>query len=110
MNSHPESSSPPPPLPPSLGLAITSLVLGLLAIFLSFVLLGGLLGVVGLILGFIHLRGKRGPNGMAWWGVALSVLGILASVGFGALYFRGFKQIMKAMESMGSGTALTEWQ
>lgn len=110
MNSYPESSSPPPPLPPSLGLAIASLVLGLLAIFLSFVLLGGLLGLVGLVLGLVHVKRRRGPNSMAWWGVALSVLGIFASVGFSAVYFRGFKQIMKAMESMGSGTALTEWQ
>jgi peroxiredoxin len=100
------------PLQPQgrLGLAIASLVLGVLAVVLSFLLVGGVLGVVGLILGFVHLKKRRRPNGMACWGVGLSVAGIIAGIGFGVLYYPVYKAVRKVMEARGSGPSATEWQ
>jgi hypothetical protein len=86
----------PPPqdarssLPPPTGLALASLVLGIAALGLSFVLLGFLIGAVGATLGIAYLMKKRGPTAMARCGVVLSFLGIFASIGFGALYFHYF--------------------
>jgi hypothetical protein len=83
----------PPPqdaqsaFPPSTGLALASLLLGIAAVGLSFLVIGFLLGAVGLILGFVYLNRKRGPKGMAYWGIGLSVVGVLASIGFAALYY-----------------------
>ena len=51
MNSDPESTAFPLEPPPSPGLAIASLVLGILAVALSFLLVGGMLGLLGLIIG-----------------------------------------------------------
>jgi hypothetical protein len=73
--------------PPSTGLALASLVLGIAAVGLSFVLVGILIGMVGATLGVAYLMKKRGPTTMARWGVALSLLGIFASICFAALYF-----------------------
>jgi len=73
--------------PPSTGLALASLLLGIAAVGLSFLLIGFLLGAVGFILGYAYLNKKRGPKGMAFWGIGLSVLGILASIGFAVLYY-----------------------
>ena len=110
MNSNLETAAPPPSPLPKLGLAIASLVLGILAVVLSLFLVGGLLGVVGLILGLIHVKGQRGPNAMAWSGIGLSAVGILATIGMSVLYFQGYKQFQKAMATMGSGTPVQEWQ
>jgi peroxiredoxin len=86
------------------------LVLGILAICLSFLLVGGLFGVIGLILGVVHLCRRRAFRGMAWWGSALSLLGLLAVAGFGFLYFRVYKEVRSAMESYGSPTTPAEWK
>ena len=111
MNANLDASAPPPLPPPlpKLGLAIASLVLGILALVLSLVLVGGLLGVVGLILGIVHVKGKRGPNGMAWAGISLAVLGILATLSVSALYYRGYQQFKKTMAAM-NGSPVEEWQ
>lgn len=92
------------------GLAIAALVLGILAVVLSFLLVGGVLGAVGLILGFVHLKRRRRPNGMAWWGVSLSMVGLIISIGFGTLYYQGYRALKKAMEERGSRPSATEWQ
>jgi peroxiredoxin len=86
----------PPPLSgvsPRGGLAVTSLVLGILAACFSFLLVGIVLGLIGLVLGVVHLRRSRPSKAMAWWGVGLSVFGLAASVGFGAFYFYAYKRI-----------------
>jgi hypothetical protein len=73
--------------PPPTGLALASLLLGIAALGLSFILLGFLIGAVGAALGMSYLMKKRGPTTMAFWGVGLSLLGIFASIGFAVLYF-----------------------
>jgi len=94
-------------------LAIASLVLGILALVLSLFLIGILFGLIGVILGLVHLRRHRGSNGMAWWGVGLSMLGILASVGLGIAYYQGFKQLKQMIASEGTaggGVAVEAWE
>jgi len=106
-DSTPASSSPSYP-----GLAIASLVLGVLAVVLSFLLLGGVLGLIGLGLGIAHLARKRKPAGMARWGVALSVLGILASVGFVILYYSAYQKFTNEMQSASQNERVdfTKWE
>jgi peroxiredoxin len=103
-------SVPPPISAVGGGLAITSLVLGILAICLSFLLVGGLLGLVGLIFGVVHLSRRRAFRGMGWWGVGLSSCGLLAAAGFGFLYFRFFQQTRSAWESRTPHTPLAAWE
>ncbi len=82
MNATPPPLTPPlsPPPQPRPGLAIASLVLGILAFLSSFVLVGALFGLIGLILGFVHLSRKQGRNGLAWTGIGLSVVSIVISL------------------------------
>jgi len=47
---------------------------------------------------------------MPWWGSTLSLVGLLASVGFSILYFQAYKHVRAAMESAGSTTVLTDWE
>jgi peroxiredoxin len=70
------------------GLAVASLVLGILSCMLSLLVVGGLFGLAGLVLGLVYVSKRRGRNGLAWWGVGLSIAGILASVSLGSLYYR----------------------
>src|SRR2546422_8412968 len=101
MNAAPPSPT-SPPLPPHLGLAIASLVLGIMAFLFSLFVVGALFGVIGLVLGWIHIAGKRGPNAMAWWGVGLSLVGIIAGVGLGVVYFKLGREFYKNVASMSS--------
>jgi peroxiredoxin len=89
--------------PPSTGLALASLVLGILAVALSFLVIGAVLGLIGLALALVHFSRKRGPVRMAGWGVGLSLLGIAASVGFALLYVSFFHIFQKAMQSASQG-------
>lgn len=78
-------SPPPVPFPPqtgasSGGLAIASLVLGIMAVLLGIFVLGGLFGLLGLILGVIHLVRSRSHRSFAIWGVVLSIIGCLMAV------------------------------
>lgn len=105
----------PPPAPelsskPSapLGLAIASLVLGILSLVLSIVVLGALLAVVGLAVGAIYLRRESSRKGMARWGVALSVLGLVASLGFGAVYYTFYRHVMAGMAN--GNADLEKWE
>lgn len=77
-----------PPLPPQVqttqprtGLAIASLVIGILAVFSSILVVGAFAGLLAILLGAIHISKRRGPNGMAWAGIGLSVLSITISAG-----------------------------
>ncbi|MCU0770704.1 MAG: redoxin domain-containing protein [Verrucomicrobia bacterium] len=93
MDMQPPSPSAVPGLRPRTGLAIACLVLGILSVFSSLLLVGALLGLLALLLGALHIAKRRGPNGMAWTGMALSVLGIGLSAGLAVLYFKGFETL-----------------
>ena len=71
-------------MPTTPGWAIASLILGILALSLSFHWIGGWLGLTGLILGVVHFQARKRPKGLAWWGISLSTLGIFASI-YGAV-------------------------
>jgi hypothetical protein len=85
----------PPPISPAAprrtGLAIASLVLGILALPASLLVIGALFGLCGLILGFAHLRRGHGGHGLAWTGIILSSVAMLLGISIGVLgisYFR----------------------
>jgi peroxiredoxin len=110
MNPNPEIAPPEPPAAPRAGLAIASLVLGLLACVLSLFLIGAVCGLVGLILGLVHVAKKRGPNAMAWWGMGLSVASILVSVALGAVYYHMAMQIRNRATSTLGDESWTKWE
>jgi thiol-disulfide isomerase/thioredoxin len=80
--------------PPGEGLAVGSLVLGILAVALSPAVVGGLLAVLGLALGLAHLTAGRAHRRMARWGAVLSAVGLVVSLGAGLSYYRFFKTHM----------------
>src|SRR5688572_16850876 len=101
------SSESAPPPSTRLGLAVAALVLGLASIGLSFLLIGGLLGVIGVVLALIHIiQRPEQRRGMAISGVILSIFGIVASIGFGALYYI---VINDAVSSMAMGGQAQKW-
>lgn len=102
----------PPSKTPQLGLAIASLVLGILAAVLSLFVVGAALGVIGLVLGVVHIQGRRATNRMAWWGVGLSVAGIVVSVAMGFYYYHAYKEFRTAMQSASSdeGADVAAWE
>src|ERR1044071_6051542 len=69
-------------------LAVFSLVLGVLAVLLSPLLVGGLLGLVGLAVGVTQMTQGRLRRALAVWGSLLSLLGVAGSVGAGVAYHR----------------------
>lgn len=98
---------------PRLGLAVASLVLGILALLSSVLLVGAVFGLIGLILGIAHFLRRQGRNGMAWAGVILSVLGIVASIALAVAYVPIAKKVMEELRSgdWGPGqTEFAEWQ
>ena len=79
------------------GLAVASLVLGILGLVGSVVVVGALLALVGLLLGAIHLARNREGRGMGWAGVWVSIVAVVAAAGFATFYvwaFRGAAQQM----------------
>jgi len=111
----------PPPVPPptspafappvQMGLAIASLVLGVLAVLASLFLVGALFGLVGLVLGMVHLSRRTGRNGLAWAGMVLSVIGVFASIGLILVYYPFVKEAIKLSRQMqGSGSTETGFE
>lgn len=90
-----------------MGLAIASLVLGILAFLSSFLVVGALLGLLGLILGTVHVMRRQGRNAMAWTGVVLSVLSLVIGAGFGVIYFKAVNspEFKEAFEAAMKGAA-----
>lgn len=66
---------------PSRGLAIASLLCGVLSIPLSLVVIGGLFGLVGIVFGVTQLATARTGRILAWMGAAFSAIGGLLSIG-----------------------------
>lgn len=64
---------------PGIGLAITSMVIGILSLTLCCIC-GSLLGIIGLLFGIIALKKKQRGRGMAIAGIATSVLGFLVGL------------------------------
>jgi peroxiredoxin len=104
--------TPAPATPPRLGLAIASLVLGIIALVLSLVVVGGVLGLVGFILGVVHLRRHASGQGMAWVGIALSVLALVASTALGFFYYKMGKEFIAAAREAGASAAadMQQWE
>lgn len=118
--SGPYVPSTPPPFPPYApqppqrggggGLATTALVLGIVAVVLSFIPvllhLGFLAGIVALVLGLISLR-RRSGRGVA--GLALGASGAVLALVFGTVYGVAFLSStdapVKAATSQESGSA-----
>ena len=76
----PVSPAPPPYAQPTNGLAIASMVLGIVALFTFWMpLLGWIPAIVGLVLGVVALQRPQG-RGMAIAGVVCSGLAMLSKV------------------------------
>ena len=91
QNPVPASAPVVPPAPslagtpvPSTGLAIASLVLGILATLSGIFFIGGLFGIAAIVLGIIALQKKVG-KGMSITGIITGALGILGTLGAIAL-------------------------
>jgi peroxiredoxin len=95
------------------GLAIASLVLGILGILLSILLIGGLLALVGIILGGIDLARRNARKAVAGWGLGLSIAGLLITIlmGFGYLYaYRTAQGFITGLADMDfSGLDTEQW-
>jgi peroxiredoxin len=104
----PAMEFPKAPPAPRLGMAIASLVLGIVACVLSLFVVGALFGLIGLLLGLLHVFRKRGPNSMAWWGIGLSIFGILASVAMGCVFYYVITTQMKNLTAA-SDSAYNQW-
>jgi peroxiredoxin len=98
----------PPPLrperPAGTGLAVASLVLGILAILLSAACVGGVCGLVGLVLALTHLGRSRVLRPMAWWGLSLSTVGLVLTVALAAYVGHQVRQFRGNMAQLGSRT------
>jgi peroxiredoxin len=62
---------------PSTKLATTSVVIGVIALPLSVVLIGGALGLGGIALGARHLARRSGARRRAWLGIVLSAVAVI---------------------------------
>jgi len=105
------NQAPKPPRVPRMGLAVSSLVLGALAVFLSFMLIGILLGLIGIVLGCIHLASEKQHRAMAGGGVFLSFVGLLMGAGFAVLYVMLFQETMPALSfDYGGNDHVAHWE
>lgn len=91
-----------------LGLAVAILVLGLVSIPFSILLVGGIEGLIGIVLAIVYLKKKQELRKMVWWGLGLSVVGLIASAGFGMYYYREYKQIQDTTEMLAE-QSYSEW-
>jgi hypothetical protein len=81
------------------GLAIASLVLGVVAVVLGIFVIGGVFGIIGLILGIIHLARNRSHRLLAGCGVGLSIIGCVLASAILVVCFNSLKSI-KSMPRM----------
>ena len=101
------------------GLAIASLILGILGVLTAFFLLGGLLGLVAVILGFVALgkikRGEADGRGMAIGGIVTGGIALLLTIGFLAIVGSFFasnsdeiSSLTQCIEAAGNDQAATQ--
>ncbi len=90
------------------GVAVTSLTLGVISLFFSLFVFGVIFGLLGLIFGIVHLARKMPLyKSMAVWGLILSILGITAGVFFGAYYVIRVHQTLTAMKELEAQKGIT---
>lgn len=113
----PGGNAPTGPLPS--GMAVASLILGVLGILSAFFLIGGLLGLIALILGLVALgkikRGLAGGRGMAIAGIVTGVIALLLSivvvVSVGAFFAENkdeFSNLAECVEAAGDDQAAVQ--
>jgi peroxiredoxin len=93
-------------------LAIASFTLGIISIALSLFIVGGILAIIGLILGIFHLKQHTASRAMAKWGVGLSVIALVASIGAGYMNYRAYNTIKNSIAGGGeeNNEEFDEWQ
>lgn len=73
------------------GLAITSMIIGIISFFLGFIVIGAVGGVVAVVLGFMGLRRikeqPQGGRGLAITGIITGGLAILVGIGMMLFFF-----------------------
>jgi len=74
------------PAGPTNGLAVASMILGILAVLCGWFFLGLILGAVAIVLGIIGLK-KPGGRGMAITGIITGAIGTLTSLIFISIFF-----------------------
>lgn len=86
------------------GLSIGGMIVGIMALLLSFIpcigMLGGILGLVGLILSLIGYKSAQdsgGPTTMGIVGMVLSVLAIVVAIAWGTLIAKAGKDISEPL-------------
>ena len=82
----PSSIELPQGLQAGLGLAVASLVFGVVSLSLSIFAIGAAAGLIGLILAIVHLCRKLPLRAIALWGLVLSALGTTIGAGFAVWY------------------------
>ncbi|MFH1038635.1 MAG: redoxin domain-containing protein [PVC group bacterium] len=94
-----------------IGLPVASLILGIISIAFSLFLVGGILALIGAVLGVVHLKRRKIFKKLAIWGISLSVVGLLASICLGYLYYQGYKRFRAAYDGMKKeGPSAEVWQ
>ena len=94
---------------PGIGLAVACLVLGIVSVPFSLFVIGGVYGLLGIILGVVHIRKKTNLlRPLVFWGLGLSLVGLLGSAGFGAYYFVQIRQVQETM-TMVESQEYDEW-
>jgi len=108
------STRPQPPPPKAAAspraAAIASLVLGVVAMLLSWILIGAIFAVVGLVLGILDLSRKQAPRGIAWAGTILCAVAILLTAAVGTGYYWLYTRTFEAMTSGSGNLIFVDWQ
>ena len=86
--------------------AIISLVLGLIALPLSFFVIGGFAGVLGAAFGFAHLKSQSGYRRVAWFGSTLSGI----SIAFALLMFFVWNDFRDQLDSLEAQQKWAVWE
>lgn len=101
--------SPTPASQSASAASIVSLVLGILAVVLSFFLIGIVPALIGLGIGLVA-RGQGGASRrLATWGAGLSALGLVFALGVAALGYWMFTTMREAMDEA-EGPGLEVWE
>jgi thiol-disulfide isomerase/thioredoxin len=95
-------------------MAIAAIAAGVVGVFLSPFLLGFGVGALGLGFGIAHFAGRRQPRIWAGLGTAVSLFAMIASLGFGFVYYKVLSDEFRLLPSSRSSTPPatsrdTEW-